>query len=127
MRLDAELVRDLAQSLRSASASLDPEADRFGREDVVQALTGRHRRIDTLAGSQTGRANFGDFAEGRSLREVYSWAQDRAIESTIALAGALRRHARALEECLGDVEGTDELSREHFRALGTLTLDADRG
>lgn len=127
IRVDAELIRDLARALRSASENLDPEADRHGREDVVQAMTGRHRNIDTLAGSQTGRANFGDFHEGRSLREVYGWAQDKAVDSSLASAAAVRRYARDLEDCLGDLEDTDELSREHFRALGRLALDVDRG
>ena len=99
---------------------MHPSFDRFGAEDVGQARG--HRDVDTLAGAETRAGNFGAFHAGQSLRSVYELAHQRTVEDRQAQARTVRRFARDLEDCLGDLEGTDELDRDHFRRLAQLSL-----
>lgn len=120
IRVDAELIRDIASSLRAAARHMNPEFDRFGHEDVVQVR--RHRDIDTLAGSQTRAGNFGAFVAGQSLRAVYEQAHQRTVEDRGQQARTVRRFAHQLEECLGELEDNDELDRRHFQRIARLSL-----
>ena len=56
---------------------------------------------------------------------MYELAHQRTIEDRRAQASKVRRFARDLDACLGELEGNDELDREHFRRLAQLTLDED--
>lgn len=123
IRVDADLIRGISSSLRLAAGHMNPSYDRAGIEDVVQVR--RHRDIDTLEGSETRPGNFGAFHAGQSLRAVYDLAHQRTVEDRRDQASKVRRFARDLEACLGELEGTDELDREHFRRLAQLTLDQD--
>lgn len=123
IRVDAELVRGIARSLRRAAASMDPEFDRAGAEDRTQREEGRRHRIDTLAGSRTAEENFGDFEAGQSLRRVYNQARRQSVETADERSQAVRRYALALERCLQDLEDTDELGGEHFRAIGRIAVE----
>ena len=123
IRVDADLVKGISSSLRLAAGHMDPSYDRFGIEDIVQVRS--HRDIDTLEGSETRPGNFGAFNAGQSLRAVYELAHQRTIEDRRAQARKVRRFARDLEACLGELEGNDELDREHFQRLARLTLDED--
>lgn len=123
IRVDADLIRGISASLRLAARHMSPAYDRFGIEDVVQVR--RHTDIDTLAGAETRAGNFGAFHAGQSLRSVYELAHQRTVEDREAQARKVRRLARDLDACLGDLEGTDELGRDHFRRLGQLALDED--
>ncbi|GAA5113761.1 hypothetical protein GCM10023339_18520 [Alloalcanivorax gelatiniphagus] len=117
------MVRGISASLRLAAQHMSPSYDRFGTEDVVQVRS--HADIDTLAGAETRPGNFGAFHAGQSLRSVYEVAHQRTVEDREAQARKVRRFARHLDECLGDLEGTDELGRDHFRRLASLGLDED--
>ena len=123
IRVDADLVKGISSSLRLAAGHMDPAYDRFGVEDVVQVRS--HRDIDTLEGSETRPGNFGAFHAGQSLRAVYELAHQRTVDDRRAQASKVRRFARDLDACLGDLEGNDELDREHFRRLAQLGLDGD--
>lgn len=123
IRIDAELIRGISASLRLAAAHMSPAYDRFGTEDVVQVRS--HADIDTLAGAETRAGNFGAFHAGQSLRSVYEVAHRRTVEDRQAQARKVRRFARDLDACLGELEGTDELDRDHFRRLAQLALDED--
>ena len=120
IRVDAELVRGLAEQLRQAADHMHPSYDRFGAEDLVQVRS--HRSIDTLAGRT--RRNFGACA-GQSLRSVYELAHRQTVEDRKSQARTVRRFARGLEAALGELEDTDVLDREHFRRLAQLTVDED--
>lgn len=122
-RVDADLIKGISSSLRVAAGHMNPSYDRFGIEDVVQVRS--HRDIDTLEGSETRPGNFGAFHAGQSLRAVYELAHQRTIEDRRAQASKVRRFARDLDACLGELRGNDELDREHFRRLAQLTLDED--
>lgn len=123
IRVDADLIKGISSSLRLAAGHMNPSYDRFGIEDVVQVRS--HRDIDTLEGSETRPGNFGAFHAGQSLRTVYELAHQRTIEDRRAQASKVRRFARDLDACLGELQGNDELDREHFRRLAQLTLDED--
>ncbi|NYE36098.1 hypothetical protein F4692_001202 [Nocardioides cavernae] len=123
IRVDADLIRGISASLRLAASHMSPSYDRFGTEDVVQVRS--HADIDTLAGAETRAGNFGAFHAGQSLRSVYEVAHQRTVEDRQAQARKVRRFARALDDSLGDLEGTDELHRDHFRRLAQLALDED--
>lgn len=123
IRVDAELVRGIARSLRRAAASMEPGFDRAGAEDRAQREEGRRSRIDTLAGARTAEENFGDFDAGQSLRRVYDQARRQSVEAADERAQAVRRYAHALERCLQDLEDADELGGEHFRAIGRIAVE----
>jgi len=127
MRVDAELIRQIARSLDRAAENMDPTFDRKGAEDRQQKREGRHFRIDTLAGSRTDFRNFGGFEQGQRLHAVYQRAHGRSLDQADVRRATMRRYADALRECLDDLEGTDTLSEEHFRALARLTRDAKGG
>lgn len=120
IRVDAELIRGIAAQLRQAGDHMHPSFDRAGAEDVGQPRG--HRDVDTLAGAETRAGNFGAFHAGQSLRSVYELAHRRTVEDRQAQARTVRRFARDLVDCLGDLEGTDELDRDHFRRLAQLSL-----
>ena len=122
-RVDADLIKGISSSLRLAAGHMNPSYDRFGIEDVVQVRS--HRDIDTLEGSETRPGNFGAFHAGQSLRAVYELAHQRTVEDRRAQASKVRRFARDLDACLGELQGNDELDHEHFRRLAQLTLDED--
>jgi len=122
IRINAELIRDISSSLRAAASNMNPEFDRFGIEDIVQVRG--HRDIDTLAGSETRPGNFGAFFAGQSLRVVYDQAHRKTVEDREKQARKVRRFARGLDECLGELEGNDELDRRHFQRIARLSLDA---
>jgi len=122
-RVDADLIKGIVSSLRLAAGHMNPSYDRFGIEDVVQVRS--HRDIDTLEGSETRPGNFGAFHAGQSLRAVYELAHQRTVEDRRAQASKVRRFARDLDACLGELQGNDELDHEHFRRLAQLTLDED--
>jgi len=122
-RVDADLIKGIVSSLRLAAGHMNPSYDRFGIEDVVQVRS--HRAIDTLEGSETRPGNFGAFHAGQSLRAVYELAHQRTVEDRRAQASKVRRFARDLDACLGELQGNDELDHEHFRRLAQLTLDED--
>lgn len=126
VRVDAELIRGIAKSLRTAAKHMHPEYDRPDAADRRQEREGRGRRLDTLDGARTARENFGDFEAGQSLRRTYRKAQQGAVETADDRARAMRRHARELERCLQDLEDGDELSARHFKAIGNLTVEAGR-
>ena len=123
IRVDADLIRGISASLRHAASHMDPSYDRFGVEDIVQVRS--HRDVDTLEGSETRPGNFGAFHAGQSLRSVYDIAHQRTVEDRQAQARKVRRFARDLDECLGELEGTDELHRDHFLRLAHLALGED--
>jgi hypothetical protein len=123
IRLDAELINGIAAQLQLAADHMHPSYDRFGIEDLVQVRS--HRDVDTLAGAETRAGNFGAFHAGQSLRAVYELAHERTVEDRRAHARKVRRFARDLKACLGELEGTDELDRDHFRRLAQLTLEQD--
>lgn len=126
IRVDAELIRGIAKSLRTAATHMHPEYDRPGAEDRRQEREGRGRRRDTLDGARTAPENFGDFQAGHSMRKTYMKAQRGAVETADDRARAMRRYARQLERCLQDLEDGDELSASHFKAIGKLTVEAGR-
>jgi hypothetical protein len=123
IRVDADLVKGISASLRLAARHMSPSYDRIGAEDVVQVRS--HSDVDTLAGAETRAGNFGAFHAGQSLRSVYEVAHRRTVEDREAQARKVRRFARDLDDCLGDLEGTDELGRDQFRRLAQLALDED--
>ena len=123
IRVDADLVKGISSSLRHAASHMDPSYDRFGIEDIVQVRS--HRDIDTLEGSETRPGNFGACHAGQSLRSVYELAHQRTVADRRAQASKVRRFARDLEACLGELEGNDELDRQHFQRLAQLSLDED--
>lgn len=118
--VDAELVREIARSLDRAARTMSPTFDRAGFEDVVQAATGRHRRIDTLAGSTTGWRNFGAFENGQRLKRVYGRAQRRAVRDADERADRMRHCAEALRRSVVDLESADRLGEDELLALGRL-------
>lgn len=126
-KVDAELIRQIARSLDRAADNMDPKYDRPGAEDRVQPAEGRRSRIDTLAGSTTDFRNFGGFENGQRLRKVYGRAHARSVDDADVRRATMRRYADALRECLDDLEGSDTLSEEHFRALARLTRSAKVG
>lgn len=125
--VDAELVREIARSLERAARTMCPTFDRAGGEDEIQAETGRHRRIDTLAGSTTGWRNFGAFENGQRLFRVYSRAQQRAVRQSDERAATMQGYADALRESVGDLEGADRLSEDDFRTMSRLARDVRKG
>lgn len=118
VRVDADLINGIAKSLRAAARHMKPTYDRPGGEDA-----GGGNRRDTLAGATTGRANYGDFPQGRLLRQTYARAHDGTLDTVAGQARRLRRYAEGLEGCVSDVEEGEELKASHFRAIARL---ADR-
>lgn len=115
-RLDAELVSDVARSLRTAAAAMMPGHDRLDLTDV-----------DTLIHSTTHAGNFGGLPAGRSLHATYSEAHGQAVDRARDRARLLGDYAAALTTAMADLRSGDELAHDQFLGLRQRLPGEGRG